>query len=264
MLNIGKVFGFLRKKVSVQISGEPMVPVSELAARFAHKFEPRADEAIRADIARLGTLKGSLLAVEDVAAGRIDTRLGVLNQELGRLPHDKVYPRIDLAALMREERWSKSASAYAPCYAVFSTRVPGCFVRASAKRGKATDYNTGQLEVLVEVAQSAHMIATPRFQKALSAKCHSAVIGAPAATYQAQLGLAAEFGVGVPPAVRALVQELQPGFEELYFVTTAPKWYIAPPEVRVSVEPGATLLVGQAHDQFWLVKEFDTVAVPAF
>lgn len=265
MFNVGKLFGILRTKVSQQISGEPMIPVNELAAKFASKFEPRGDGVIRGEIDGLGALKSSLLAVENVAAARIEAKLGLLKQELGRVPNDNAYPRLDLASLVQEERWSKSASAYAPCYAVFSVRTPGCFVRVSAKRGKATDYQTGQIEVLVNFAQSGQMGVTTRLRKALDSKCRGALNGA-RADYEVQLGLAAEFGVGVSPDTRALIEELfgQGRFEEMYFVTTAPNWYIGPPEARVSVEPGATLLVGQAHNQFWLVKEFDTVALPTF
>lgn len=265
MFNVVKLFGFLRTKVSQQISGEPMIPVNELAAKFASKFEPRGEDVIRGEIASLGALKGSLLGVESVACGRIETKVGILTQELGRVPNDTAYPRFDMAALVQEERWSKSASSYAPCYAVFSVRAPGCFVRASATRGKTTDYQTGQIEVLVTFAQSGQMKVTTRLQKTLDAKCRSALTGT-RADYEAQLGLAAEFGVVVPPGIRTLVTELltQQKFEELYFVTAAPSWYIGPPEARVAVEPGATLLVGQAHNQFWLVKEFDTVGMPAF
>lgn len=265
MFNVGQFFGLLRKKVSRQISGEPMIPVNELAAKFASKFEPRGADVIRGEIDSLTALKSSLLRVESVACGRIDTKVGILTQELARVPNDIAYPRLDLAALVQEERYCKSASAYAPCYAVFSARTPGSFVRASAKRGKATDYQTGQIEVLVTFAQSAQMSVTARLRKALDTKCRSALVGAPP-NYESQFGLAAEFGVGVPPDIRTLVSGLltQTTFDELYFVTAAPSWYMGPPEASVSVEPGRTLLVGQAHNQFWLLKEFDTVALPTF
>lgn len=265
MLNIGKWFKSFRKKVAVQITGEPAIPVTELAAHFAAKFEPRQAVVIRAEIAAITAVKGTLLAVEDVVARRIDTKLGELNEELGRVPNDLLYPRIDVAALTAQERWSKSASSYAPCYAVFSARRPGCFVRATGKRGTITEYQTGHIEVAVKFDQSELMTVTPRLRKSLEAKSRSMLVGA-AANAEAKLGLAAEFGVCVPPAIRTLVGELlaQNAFTELYFITAAPNWYVGPPEACTSVQPGATLLVGLAHNQFWLVKEFETLAVPAF
>lgn len=259
-------------KVAARVEAEPAMKVTELSVKFASKFEPRASEVVSAEIANLEGLKGKFLGIELLTAQRAESCIASLKQELARVPHDQKYPRFDLPQVVAKEQWNAAAGNFTPSFAVFSVKNPQCHVRVSAtlrnKSAQVEQGRNGRPEQSVKFDVSSGMAVTANLGNGLRAKVHQAfqdqlnAMNPRPQDVDFETGLAANFAVTVPDEVRAVVVSALPGFEEMYIVTAAPDWTLAPSGVAYPVKPGAALLVGRAFGQHWLLAEFQTEVAP--